>query len=251
MRPAARIRIAVLLIACLAIGAGRDSYTLERLAPTQDYFKRPCGLISYNGMTRTARWTLERIDRHTRGGDRAGIGFHKDADVPAEFAAAPSDYAGSGRDIGHQIPAADSDDVRETFTVANACPQTPELNRGPWKTLEARLRLRAQDKEVREIWIVTAPAWLPARRHENGEYDFRFEAIGAGCVWVPTHCLKSVLIVHADGSVEIHSWRLPNIDDFGTKTTDDFAITTDQFESDVGLDVWRGVAGEKELEAAK
>lgn len=241
--------------ACLAfVGLGfapaferAPGYTLEQFAPTGDFEKREFGLLSFNGMTRTARWTLERLDRHTRTGDRTGIGFHKDPNVPDEFAPSPRDYAASGFDIGHQAAAGNhGDNIRDTETVANACPQTPALNRGPWKALETKLRFMAHEPDIREVWVLTAAAWLPKVRS-----DYRFEAIGDGRIWVPTHCEKSALIVKADGSLEVHSWRMPNVDDFGDVIPDDFLITTDQLESDCGFNVWRGIPGENELESKK
>lgn len=55
-----------------------------------------------------------------------------------------SDYLNSGFDMGHMVNNADMSwnpiVARETFILSNIAPQTPNLNRGVWKTLEAASR---------------------------------------------------------------------------------------------------------------
>ena len=54
------------------------------------------------------------------------------------------DYAGSGYDKGHLVPAEDfayDDSLQNmTFRFYNCIPQTPALNRGSWKSLETQVR---------------------------------------------------------------------------------------------------------------
>lgn len=209
-------------------------YVAADFAPTKDFYARPFGLLSFNGMTRTARWTLERIDRDTKSGDRAGLSFHVDPEVPGEFAASPQDYAGSAYDIGHQAPARDhGDDIKATETVANACPQCPELNRGVWNKVEAYLYTFAHQLGVREVWILTAPAWIP----EAG--FLRLPVIGKNGVWVPTHCVKAGLVVFNDGSLKMLAWRFSNTKE--PESIDEARISVDQAERDLGLDLWKAL----------
>lgn len=54
------------------------------------------------------------------------------------------DYAGSGFDKGHLVPAADMawsvQSMMESFSYANVSPQLPGFNRGIWKRLESQVR---------------------------------------------------------------------------------------------------------------
>ena len=50
---------------------------------------------------------------------------------------------------------------RETFLMSNIVPQTPELNRGPWRILE---QIVADDLTAQgvELWVITGP--VPAEK---------------------------------------------------------------------------------------
>ena len=56
----------------------------------------------------------------------------------------PQDYAGSGMDRGHLVPAADlrwsPDAMRESFLMTNVCPMHKALNEGGWFKLEEKVR---------------------------------------------------------------------------------------------------------------
>lgn len=76
----------------------------------------------------------------------------------------PEVYAKSGYDRGHLAPnhaiatrfgAAAQE---ETFLMSNVMPQTPELNQGPWRRVEATL---ADSTAVRsrEIWVTVGPVY--------------------------------------------------------------------------------------------
>ena len=83
-----------------------------------------------------------------RGGgpcSRAGFNFINDLNI---ITAKSDDYLRSGYDKGHM---ANSEDFANnciydemTFRFYNCVPQKPELNRGPWKTLEEKIRARSQ-----------------------------------------------------------------------------------------------------------
>lgn len=70
--------------------------------------------------------------------------FRIEPSVPVGTSASQKDYAKSGYDIGHMANSADLRWSRQTEidseVFSNAAPQTPELNRGEWKTLEDQIR---------------------------------------------------------------------------------------------------------------
>lgn len=226
------------------------AYTLKSLAPEEGYYcVGGSWCYAYSGITRTCRWSLERLDNKTKSGDRSGLSFRVDAFVPAEFAASPADYAESGYDIGHQACARNHgpgrEDIKATETVANACPQTAELNRGEWNQLEAYVYDYAHAVGVKEIWVLTAPAWIP----EHGM--LHCPAIGKHHVFVPTHCCKAILVVFNDGSLKMQAWCFEN--DKDPRSIEAAKISVDEFEDKVGLDAWPGLPKDVQdkLEAVK
>lgn len=78
--------------------------------------------------------------------------LHGDAERPNEFMAdervkgcpQPTDYAGSGMDRGHLVPAADlkwnEAALQQSFLLTNICPMTKPLNEGGWAKLEEKVR---------------------------------------------------------------------------------------------------------------
>ena len=56
----------------------------------------------------------------------------------------PADYAGSGMDRGHLVPAADlkwaPETMRQSFYLTNICPMHKTLNEGGWAKLEEKVR---------------------------------------------------------------------------------------------------------------
>ncbi len=79
----------------------------------------------------------------------------------------PEDYTRSGYDRGHMAPnyliatrygkAAQ----KETFLMSNIVPQSPELNRGPWRILEQIVADELTEQGV-ELWVITGP--VPAEK---------------------------------------------------------------------------------------
>jgi len=68
------------------------------------------------------------------------------------------DYVGGGYDRGHMIPAADNlcqtqlvQD--ESFYFSNMSAQTPQLNRGDWKSLETFTRDESKLKDSIHVWV--------------------------------------------------------------------------------------------------
>ena len=65
-------------------------------------------------------------------------------DVAVEGCPAPADYAGSGMDRGHLVPAADlkwnAMAMRQSFFLTNVAPMHKGLNEGNWAKLEEKVR---------------------------------------------------------------------------------------------------------------
>ena len=102
-------------------------------------------VMSYNGVEGRANWVgwtlrasdLGPIDRSNR--------FREDTNLPRGFKRVDDDdYRESGYDRGHLCNSEDRTSTEylneETFLMSNMIPQTPELNRGPFKFLEAYCR---------------------------------------------------------------------------------------------------------------
>jgi len=101
--------------------------------------------------------------------------------------ALPSDYDHSGYDRGHLAPAADmrfsTNVLRESFSMANVCPQLPAFNRGAWKRLEEHVRDVA--KQEGDVFVVTGPVF---------DTNAAPRAIGVSRVRVPDAFFKVLCI---------------------------------------------------------
>ena len=82
--------------------------------------------------------------------------FRYDAEVDS---ARPTDYARSGYDRGHMVPAEDqrwsAQAMADSFLMSNMAPQKPCSNRGLWKKLEGQVRDWAE--KYNELFVVTGP----------------------------------------------------------------------------------------------
>jgi endonuclease G len=83
--------------------------------------------------------------------------FTLDPTIPKEMQARSSWFTRSGYDRGHLFPNDDGnyslDVSRRTFYMTNVVPQTPELNRGIWKSLEEDIRGISLIHNVVDVYI--------------------------------------------------------------------------------------------------
>lgn len=89
--------------------------------------------------------------------------FRQDSRVPSSVT--PRAYAGSRYDKGHLAPADDAstvDEMYQTFYMTNVTPQSPELNRGSWKSLEFKVRSMVSDVPM---WVETIPVYPKTPTH--------------------------------------------------------------------------------------
>ncbi len=147
--------------------------------------------------------------------------YRADTSLPHDAQARPADYEGSGLDVGHLRPAADSataDAMRESMLMSNMAPEEPKLNRHLWAQLEAAVRALVRLTNGRAI-VFTGTLFLDARgeptepsrwitRTLRGQEQRR--------VAVPTHLFKIVLIEQADRAMTLIGFVVPNRNDVPT-----------------------------------
>lgn len=127
-------------------------------ASTSNYLVVKRGYImSYNGNEGKANWVAWSLTANDVGPVPRTNSYREDNELPKSFVRADAnDYQGSGYDRGHLCPSEDRTSTfflnQETFLMSNMLPQTPELNRGPWKFLEAYCRKLAQRGNKLEIY---------------------------------------------------------------------------------------------------
>ena len=98
--------------------------------------------IGYDTVRMIPNYAVEKLTPDMLVGDSKRSKFY--ADTTIKNAVTPSDYNGSGYDRGHLAPAANykfsQKATDDTFVMTNMCPQTPELNRRSWLSLEDYIR---------------------------------------------------------------------------------------------------------------
>jgi DNA/RNA endonuclease G (NUC1) len=120
------------------------------------------------------------------GGDCSRAGFEFKNDIKSLTTAHNSDYKAGGYDKGHMANAEDFaydctlDEL--TFRYYNCVPQTPELNRGPWKHFETVIRNLSQGDHL----IILCYNEFDGAKMKN--------------VYIPSRCFK---IVYDEMSKEI------------------------------------------------
>lgn len=155
--------------------------------------------------------------------------FRPDPQLPLGSRSELADYSHSGYDRGHNAPAADFkrslEAMSETFLLSNMSPQTPELNRRIWSTLEGQVRdLVRIDGEA---WIVTGNIFMSTDSQCVNPTEF----IGENRVAVPTHCFKVVLSKRADGTFMMYAFLIPNQREHISGTPADYILTVDRVET--------------------
>lgn len=142
--------------------------------------------LQFNAERKVADWVAYELTAEEVRTKNAGRSdrFHPDATIPEETAL-PGEYRRSGYDRGHLAPAADmrfsAEAMYDSFCMTNIAPQTPALNRGPWKDLEEEVR----DWALQEgsLLVVTGPVFTTKT----------ISTIGAGQVAVPDFFYKVLL----------------------------------------------------------
>ncbi|MDQ8195686.1 DNA/RNA non-specific endonuclease [Coraliomargarita sp. SDUM461004] len=126
----------------------------------------------------------------------------------------------------------------ETFLMSNIVPQTPDLNRGPWKEVE---QLIANDylREGQELWVITGPIdEEPVAELESG-------------VTVPTAFFK-VVIDEMDGATRLLARVMPQTAGSAARLNS-YLVSVDEIEAATGLDFFTllNEASEGHMEAVR
>ncbi len=136
----------------------------------------------------------------------------------------PQDYAGSGMDRGHLVPAADlkwdETAMRQSFLLTNVCPMRKTLNEGGWARLE---------EKVRE-WVLRDSALLVFTGPVVNEGD---TTLANGRVRVPSSYYK-VVLAPCVRPMRAIAFIYPNGNSGGRLSQ--YAVSVDEVERRTGLD---------------
>ena len=153
--------------------------------------------------------------------ERAGE-FMQDPDVKG--CPSPQDYAGSGMDRGHLVPAGDlkwnPQAMRQSFLLTNVCPMHKALNEGGWAKLE---------EKVRE-WTARDSALLVFTGPVVSEGD---TTLASGRVTVPSAYYK-VIMAPCVRPMRAIAFIYPNGHSGGRLRQ--YAVSIDEVERRTGLD---------------
>lgn len=108
--------------------------------------------------------------------------FRPDYRLPVKCRSYPKDYAGTGYDRGHLLPAGvfhDAKRRKKTFLMSNVAPQKPSMNRGVWSKIERYVRIMAiRHGEVRVATGVCFDEASAKVRHGVAVPDRWFKIVG-------------------------------------------------------------------------
>lgn len=226
---------------------GADQYTFAGLPVG----KRPVKilenegyLVGYDEGLSNPAWVAYRLSYNSTGRtvDRPDQ-FETDGRTRAKVK--HSDYTNTGFDRGHMAPNYAIGLVHgeiaqfQTFLMSNIVPQTPDLNRGPWKRIE---QLVANDylEKYKEIWVITGPIYEePTKRLRSG-------------VAIPVAFFKVLVDVIEPGQVRVLSMILPQTASDASRLKP-YLVSVDLVEETTDLDFFSLLddSAEHELEAIK
>lgn len=179
--------------------------------------------IAFDTRTRTPIYVLERLEGLSANYPTAKrrARFYEEVALPEEFRSRNGQYRGSGYDRGHLAPAADfchlPSVVKDTYTLCNAVPQDPSMNRHAWSRLENFVR-KVAERESKEnqatTYVVTGPLWLPSSmsKENPGIFHYTYKGIGVppALISVPSHLFKVVAVVRNDTIEKFAAFVMPN-----------------------------------------
>ncbi|NRA62691.1 MAG: DNA/RNA non-specific endonuclease, partial [Psychrobium sp.] len=157
------------------------------------------------------------------------------------FRADKQDYKGSGYDRGHLVASADLRDTKvqnsETFLLSNMSPQTPQFNRGIWKSLEEKVRALDGRSDTFETYVISGPIF---------NFDQSISVIGEDddnqvTLPVPHEYFKAILVETSTGRLKMWAFIFPNKQLSGEVS--DFSVTTSLVEKKAGLVLWERLVG--------
>ncbi len=132
---------------------------------SNDLIIRDIYALSSNDATKLADWVCYRLDKETVTGDvETSRKWQADPWLDEIETLEPSDYAGAHAalhvDRGHQAPLGSFKGTKQwadTNMLSNITPQKANLNQGPWKKLEEKVRDLARAGDV--VYVMTGPLY--------------------------------------------------------------------------------------------
>ena len=208
------------------------------MATTDSPVIRSTYIVLYISRTLIANWVAYELTAEETNGPwtRKGLRFMPDPYCHSRQAD-HEDYRNSGYSRGHLAPAGDMkwDSVAmvESFYFTNCIPQDKELNNGRWNQLE--MKTRAWAKEYGRVYVVSGPAF----------WDDDTLRIGHNGVAVPDACFKALLIPVDEGYSAV-AFLMQNGGE--ERSLRDCAVSVDELESLLGLDLFCNLPDDKEDE---
>lgn len=230
------------LLACVttsAQSARQDDFAgqiVERqeCASDDERLDREFFVICYRPDWKIPIWVgYQLLDNQLNGSVERTDNFRRDPGVLTQ-AASPADYKGSDYDRGHMAPASvfrgSYEAMSATFLMSNMAPQTPALNRGSWRAIEAAVS--DLKRAGGDVWVFTGNLMLTDQYRPGAPEKF----IGANNIAVPTHSFKAVLRRTPKGEWEAYGFVAPNWFGGLPKDVSSFLVSIDNIETMSGLD---------------
>lgn len=182
--------------------------------------------VLYSMRTRTPLYSVEHLTPAQMKGAEAihrdrSFQFYRDHNINEYDSAHPDDYAHSGYDKGHMSPAGDfstKEAQRQSFSLVNAVPQSPVINRGIWSEIEAAVRDAA---EKGDVYVVTGPIFIGSARYVGDR------------VMIPSHVFKAI---YAPKTRSVGAYIVGNGDD-----STYYTVSIRQLTAMAGIDVFPGI----------
>ena len=178
--------------------------------------------VHFNSARHIANCTAYELTTAELDGDVPRGAFAADASV--QGCASPIDYAGSGMNRGHLVPAGDlkwsENAMAQSFLMTNICPMAKSLNEGGWAKLE---------EKVRE-WVLRDSALLVFAGPVVHEGD---STITGSHITIPSHYFK-VVMAPCIRPMRAIAFIYPNGHSGGRLVQ--YAVSVDEVERRTGLD---------------
>ena len=189
--------------------------------------------VHFNSMRGIANCAAyELVLNELNGTEERGNAFLQDQGVKG--CPSPEDYAGSGMDRGHLVPAADlkwnPDAMRQSFLLTNISPMHKALNEGGWAKLE---------EKVRE-WTARDSALLVFTGPVVNDND---TTLACGRVTVPSAYYK-VIMAPCVRPKRVLAFIYPNGHSGGR--LQQYAVSVDEVERKTGLDFFPTLPDEEQ-----
>lgn len=217
---------------CAVVGVGLSPHLLYESDPLDTFVARTGFVVRYDAVRHQPAFTVHELRPEALAADGRPpavrrSGFRVETIEGGGLTARDADYAGSGYDRGHFVPAGDfvwdQAGKDETFTYFNVAPFNANLNRGAWAVLEGAVRdLVSQTGGA--AYIVTGSLFV-----------FPTGTIGPDSLVVPSHFYKLVYHPATDAA---YAFLFDNTVIGYAGDLSDFQTTVDFVEAVAGEDFY-------------